>query len=134
MPKRSEAYNWREVVPGNTKKTLWTEYYDVKDLPQVINPKSGFIYNANHSPFKSTEESENPKAENFSKTMGYELYDNNRSTRLLELINSYDKIDVLNISIHKENNISNVTISMTKEDLLNLSKSFLSWHEESQAE
>ena len=52
MPKRNEAYNWREVVPGNTKKTLWTEYYDVKDLPQVINPKSGFIYNANHSPFK----------------------------------------------------------------------------------
>jgi len=93
MPKRNEAYNWKKVVPGNTKKTLWTEYYDIEDLPQVINPKSGFIYNANHSPFKSTDESENPKADNFSKTMGYELYDNNRSTRLLELINSYETID-----------------------------------------
>jgi acyl-homoserine-lactone acylase len=93
IPKRDERYNWRGVVPGNTKKTLWNEYYNIEDLPQVINPKSGFIYNANHSPFKSTSEDENPKAENFSKTMGYELYDNNRSTRLLQLIESHDKID-----------------------------------------
>ena len=93
IPKRDERYNWRGVVPGNTKKTLWTEYHEVEDLPQVINPKSGFIYNANHSPFKSTEKSENPKAENFSTTMGYELYDNNRSTRLLQLIESHETID-----------------------------------------
>ena len=93
IPKRDERYNWRGVVPGNTKKTLWTEYYKVEDLPQVINPKSGFIYNANHSPFKSTSENENPKAENFSSTMGYELYDNNRSTRLLQLIESHKTID-----------------------------------------
>ena len=93
IPKRNENYNWKKVVPGNTKKTLWNEYYKVEELPQVLNPKSGFVYNANHSPFKSTEKSENPKAENFSKTMGYELYDNNRSTRLLELIESYEKID-----------------------------------------
>jgi acyl-homoserine-lactone acylase len=93
IPKRDERYNWRGVVPGNTKKTLWTEYHEVEDLPQVINPKSGFIYNANHSPFKSTSENENPKAENFSSTMGYELYDNNRSTRLLQLIESHKTID-----------------------------------------
>ena len=93
IPKRDERYNWRGVVPGNTKKTLWTEYYNVEDLPQIINPKSGFIYNANHSPFKSTSENENPKAENFPKSMGYELYDNNRSTRILQLIESHDKID-----------------------------------------
>ena len=73
IPKRDERYNWRGVVPGNTKKTLWTEYYNIEDLPQVINPKSGFIYNTNHSPFKSTSENENPKAENFSKTMGLSL-------------------------------------------------------------
>ena len=93
IPKRDERYNWRGVVPGNTKKTLWTKYYNVEDLPQVINPKSGFVYNANHSPFKSTSENENPKAENFSTTMGYELYDNNRSTRLLQLIESHQTID-----------------------------------------
>lgn len=92
IPKRAEGYNWKGIVPGDTKKTLWTEYYDIEDLPQVIQPKAGFIYDANHSPFKSTSAEENPKEENYSKRMGYETYDNNRSSRLIELIESYDKV------------------------------------------
>ena len=92
IPKRAEGYNWKGIVPGDTKKTLWTEYYDVEDLPQVIQPDAGFIYNANHSPFKSTTLEENPKEEDYSQRMGYETYDNNRSTRLIELIESYDKV------------------------------------------
>ncbi len=93
IPKRDERYDWKKVLPGNTKKTLWNEYYEITELPQVINPKSGFVYNANHSPFKSTSEKENPDPKNFSQTMGYETYDNNRSTRILELIKSHDKIN-----------------------------------------
>ena len=92
IPKRAEGFNWKGIVPGDTKKTLWTDYYDIEDLPQVIQPKAGFIYDANHSPFKSTSAEENPKEEDYSERMGYETYDNNRSTRLIELIESYDKI------------------------------------------
>ncbi len=92
IPKRAEGYNWKGIVPGDTKKTLWTEYHNIEDLPQVIQPESGFIYNANHSPFKSTSADENPNEKNYNENMGYERYDNNRSTRLIELIESYDKI------------------------------------------
>ena len=92
IPKRAEGYNWKGIVPGDTKKTLWTEYHKIEDLPQVIQPDAGFIYNANHSPFKSTSAEENPKEEDYSQRMGYETYDNNRSTRLIELIESYDKV------------------------------------------
>ena len=92
LPKRAEGYNWKGIVPGDTKETLWTEYHEIEDLPQVIQPKSGFIYNANHSPFKSTSAVENPSEKDYSERMGYETYDNNRSTRLIELIESYDKV------------------------------------------
>ena len=92
LPKRAEGFNWKGIVPGDTMKTLWTEYYDIEELPQVIQPKAGFIYNANHSPFRSTSDEENPKEENYSKRMGYETYENNRSVRLKELIESYDKV------------------------------------------
>ena len=92
LPKRAAGYNWKGIVPGDTMETLWTEYHEIEDLPQVIQPKSGFIYNANHSPFKSTSADENPIEKNYSERMGYETYDNNRSTRLLELIESYDKV------------------------------------------
>jgi len=93
IPVRNESYNWKGVVPGNTKKTLWTKYYKTDELPQVLNPKSGYVYNANHSPFKSTSLEENPNPKNFSSNMNYELYDNNRSKRIFELINSHDSID-----------------------------------------
>jgi len=92
IPKREEGYNWKEIVPGNTKKTLWTETYNIEDLPQVIQPKSGYIYNANHSPFKSTSNDENPNPNNFNPDMGFELFDNNRSIRLKKLIDEKEKI------------------------------------------
>ena len=92
LPKRAEGYNWKGIVPGDTMETLWTEYHEIEDLPQVIQPKTGFIYNANHSPFKSTSADENPNEKDYSERMGYETYDNNRSTRLIELIESYDKV------------------------------------------
>lgn len=92
LPKRAEGYNWKGVVAGDTKKTLWDEFYKVEDLPQVIQPNAGFIYNANHSPFKSTSNDENPKEKDYSKDMGFETYDNNRSVRLKHLIDSYEKV------------------------------------------
>ena len=92
LPKRADGYNWKGVVPGDTKKTLWNEFYEVEDLPQVIQPNSGFIYNANHSPFKSTSNDENPKEKDYNTNMGFETYDNNRSIRLKQLIDSYEKV------------------------------------------
>jgi acyl-homoserine-lactone acylase len=93
IPIRAKGYDWTEVVPGNTRKTLWDSYYDIKDLPQVVSPKSGFVYNANHSPFKSSGAEDNPLAKNFAKSMQYETYDNNRSTRLLHLLEAEEYID-----------------------------------------
>jgi acyl-homoserine-lactone acylase len=93
MPIRNEAYDWKKTVPGNTLSTLWDSYYDTEDLPQVINPNSGFVYNANHSPFKSSGANDNPDPSEFAASMGYETYDNNRSTRLYELLSSNDQID-----------------------------------------
>ena len=93
IPKRNDAYNWKNIVPGNTKKTLWNKYYNTEELPQVISPKSGYVYNANHSPFKSTSIEENPDPNDFAKNMNFELYDNNRSKRIFELINSYQSIN-----------------------------------------
>lgn len=95
IPKRTKGYQWEGVVPGNTQKTLWTETYDIEELPQVIQPQSGYIYNANHTPFRSSGSQDNPKPAEFEAHMGFETYDNNRSTRLKNLIDQYDKISYL---------------------------------------
>lgn len=45
---------WSRPVPGNTSKTLWTDYLTFDELPKVIDPPSGFTQNANEPPWQFT--------------------------------------------------------------------------------
>ena len=92
IPRRDPSYNWRKTLPGNTKKTLWDSYYTTQELPQVVAPQSGYVYNANHSPFYSTAPDENPSPDDYAKAMNYETYNNNRSTRLFDLLSEKDSL------------------------------------------
>ncbi len=82
----SEQYDWRKTVPGNTSKTLWTKFRDIKELPQYINPASGFLFNTNHSPFLATAAADNLNPSSFAKADGWELHKNNRSVRFMQLL------------------------------------------------
>ncbi len=94
MPIRdtSAQYNWKRTVPGNTSKTLWTQFRSIKELPQYINPKSGFLFNTNHSPFLATAKEDNLQASSFARTDGWEEYNLNRSVRLMELFPQQEKL------------------------------------------
>ncbi len=94
MPIRdaSNDYNWKKTLPGNTSKTLWTSFRAEKDLPQYINPKSGFLFNTNHSTFLATAPADNLKPSAFAKTDGWEEYNLNRSVRFMELFPQNEKI------------------------------------------
>lgn len=56
VPRRpSGTYaDWAKVVPGNTSKTLWTEYLNYDELPKSLDPASGFNQNANEPPWQFT--------------------------------------------------------------------------------
>jgi acyl-homoserine-lactone acylase len=90
IPIRNPKYSWKNTLPGNTSATLWTHIHPVADLPQVLQPQSGFVFNTNHSPFHSTEGADNPKVTDV--TMGYETHENNRSKRFAELVAKLDKV------------------------------------------
>lgn len=92
LPFRNSGYDWRGTLPGNTFQTLWTKFHPLEDLPQVLNPPSGYVYNNNHSPFNATAEADNIKNENYDPLMGYETHNNNRSVRVMELIKQYPKV------------------------------------------
>lgn len=92
LPIREKGYNWRSTVPGNTTKTLWTKFHPLENLPQVLNPESGYVYNANHSPFNATASSDNIRQADYDSLMGYETHDNNRSVRVMELMSELDKV------------------------------------------
>ena len=88
IPVRNDdtAYHWKKTLPGNTSKTLWTTFRPFRSLPQYINPKAGFLFNTNHSPFFATAAADDLNPSMFPKTDGWETWHNNRSLRLLELM------------------------------------------------
>ncbi len=94
VPVRDTNYVWREVVPGNSAATLWDSYYPIDSLPQVLNPRAGYVYNTNNTPFSSSSQAANPSESDLNFTMSFQSPDmeNSRSIRFQELIGQYDTL------------------------------------------
>ena len=101
FPKREPGYDWSELIPGNTKETLWKGHVAFEELPQVLNPKSGFIQNCNSSPFETTTGLDNPKESDYPNWFGIETVMTNRALRSLELFGNDDIISTDEIFEYK---------------------------------
>ncbi|HEV8058285.1 MAG TPA: penicillin acylase family protein, partial [Gemmataceae bacterium] len=78
VPKRSTKFDWSKPVDGSDPATEWQGYHSFDELPQMENPKCGFLQNCNQQPLTTTaigkelkpgEMEENPKASQFPKYM-----------------------------------------------------------------
>lgn len=85
LPRRTEGYDWSQVLPGDSSRTLWTDIVPYDELPQVWNPPSGAVISCNNSPFTTTPGDGNPDPARFPKSLGIETQLTNRSRRALEL-------------------------------------------------
>lgn len=92
MPKRDPAHDWQQYLPGDTSRTLWKEYLPVDAMPMVVQPKSGFVFNANNHPFMATDKSDDLKREDYSPTFGIESRVTNRGLRFEELLSADSSI------------------------------------------
>lgn len=93
IPLRNPNYNWNGTLPGNISSTLSSRYHPFENLPQVMNPASGYLFNTNNTPFNSTAPSDNIRSQDYDQTMGFREKENNRSTRFMELIARYEKLN-----------------------------------------
>lgn len=92
IPLRAKGYDWKNTVIGNTSQTLTQGFHPLKDLPQYINPSSGYLFNTNNTPFNASGENDNLKNKDFDETIGIETFDNNRSVRFQEMIAQFEKL------------------------------------------
>ena len=99
MPYRNTdtSYHWNSTVPGNTMATLWTKFKPLSELPQQLNPASGYLFNTNHSPFLATDAQYNLDPKKYDVNDGYETYHNNRSQRAKDLMDPLNKISYADI-------------------------------------
>jgi penicillin amidase/acyl-homoserine-lactone acylase len=83
IPERNNDFNWNELLPGDKKANIWTNYVPFDSLPQVLNPPEGFLQNCNSNPYLATGNS-NDMSNPLSDWTGIETHQTNRALRALE--------------------------------------------------
>ncbi|MEO1083343.1 MAG: acylase [Acidobacteriota bacterium] len=94
LPLRVEGHDYSGVVAGTTRETLWTEKLPFGALPRVTNPESGFVQNANNTPFQTTGTDADPRRGDLppGAALAVEDHMTGRAHRALELLSSDSEI------------------------------------------
>jgi len=85
IPVRARHIDPAGVLPGDSADVLWRGRRPFSALPQVVNPSSGYVVNANHSPFAASGEGDNPNPAAFPPHFGVDRRTTNRGLRLQKL-------------------------------------------------
>lgn len=85
-PARDDAWDWSEDLPGDRAALVWDDYLPFSSVPKLYNPQSGFIFNANNTPYDATDGADDLRADQFAQSMGLQTNQTNRALRINELI------------------------------------------------
>lgn len=84
FPVRRDGVDWSGILPGDRSDLVWRQYAPYVQVPQLWNPPSGVLFNANHSPFAATVGEGGLNPSSFPSQWGLQRNMTNRGFRLLE--------------------------------------------------
>ena len=93
FPDRAEGHNWRSILPGDDSSLIWQDTVEFEEIPKIINPTSGWLYNANNEPYTAAGAADDLNPADFAPELGVELKQTNRSRRAWKLLSEANLID-----------------------------------------
>lgn len=93
IPQRKRGANWRGILPGDDSSLIWQRTVDFAELPQIVDPASGWLFNANNAPYSAAGPGSDLSPEDFAPELGVELTSTNRARRAARLMAAADTID-----------------------------------------
>ena len=86
FPNRKPGYDYTKLLPGDTSAVMWDGPVGFDRYPKIVNPTSGFVQNANNTPFLAAGPGSEMKPADYSPYLGIELGMTNRGLRATELL------------------------------------------------
>jgi acyl-homoserine-lactone acylase len=79
VPRRDPKLDWSKAVDGSRPESDWKGMLSLGELPQVLNPISGYVQNCNQSPWTTTDD-QNPEPGDLANSIvGENTWDNRRA-------------------------------------------------------
>lgn len=85
IPKRDPSFDWTRPVDGSDPRTEWQGLHAFDELPQILNPPSGYVQNCNSTPFTTTDEG-NPSIGDFPAYMVEDRHDDKRRAKVSRML------------------------------------------------
>ena len=97
IPDRPKGPDWRNVLPGDRSAVIWQDLVAFDAVPQLVNPASGWIFNANNTPFSAAGPGSDLSPGDFAPELGIETKSTNRARRAAKLLAATPVIDRANL-------------------------------------
>lgn len=92
IPVRDEGQDWTKIADGADPALVWRGVMPFGTAPQIVDPASGYVVNANHTPFETTGAGDNPDPADFPAHYGVDQRTTNRGLRIQELYGGDESI------------------------------------------
>ncbi|WP_310498379.1 penicillin acylase family protein [Sandarakinorhabdus sp.] len=92
VPVRDNQFDYRKPVDGSDPRTAWAGEHSVTQLPNAINPASGFAFNVNNWPWTAAGP-DSPKQKDFPRYMD-SAGENPRGPNALRLLSGANNLDL----------------------------------------
>lgn len=86
FPDRKPGYDYTKLLPGDTSAAMWAGPVGFARYPKIVDPASGFVQNANNTPFLAAGPGSEMDSAAYSPYLGIELGMTNRGLRAIELL------------------------------------------------
>ena len=98
FPARKPGADWRGVLPGNRSDLIWQGHLPWDKVPMLVNPASGYIMNANNTPYVAAGPGDELDPGANSPLMGIENDMTNRARQAIKLFEAAGQIDAATLN------------------------------------